>query len=145
VTPQYVPERVERAICCTAQELTSWLPVAFPLAQLKVESSAHLVQARFPDGALTITWQPLEPRRVASLETAQLAVRFQYGGLGATSRSARDASIRRCSREPRANASHLRKTASGRGCGPSVTIHGFGAGAVPRAVLPPRNQDLGEP
>ncbi len=82
MTPQYVPERFERVMGCTARELTSWFPVALPLAELKVEPSAHQVQARFPDGVLTITWQPLALRRIALLEIPQLGVTFQYVGLG---------------------------------------------------------------
>lgn len=82
MTPQHVPERFERVMGCTAQELRAWLPVALPQAELEVESSAPQAQARFGDGALTITWQSLSPRRIALLEIPQLGVTFQYIGLG---------------------------------------------------------------
>jgi hypothetical protein len=66
---------------CTVQELTAWLPVALPNAELAVDSSACRAEARFADGTLTLNWQVKAARRIALLAIPQLGVTFQYVGL----------------------------------------------------------------
>lgn len=82
MTPQNVPEQFDRVMGCTVQELTAWLPVALPHAELAVDLSACRAEARFPDGTLTRNWQLKAARRIALLAIPQLGVTFQYVGLG---------------------------------------------------------------
>ncbi|MCU0919327.1 MAG: hypothetical protein MUF16_03185 [Burkholderiaceae bacterium] len=82
MTAQDIPEQFDRVMGCTVQELTAWLPVALPQAELKVDLSACRAEARFPDGALTLSWQVKAARRIALLAIPQLGVSFQYVGLG---------------------------------------------------------------
>jgi hypothetical protein len=66
---------------CTVEELTAWLPVALPLANLKVDLIGRQARAQYSDGALTLVWEVLPARRIALLEIPQLSVTFQYSGL----------------------------------------------------------------
>lgn len=82
MTPHNVPEQFDRVMGCTAQELTAWLPVALPHAELAVDLSACRAEARFPDGALTLSWQVKPAHRIALLAIPQLDVTFRYVGPG---------------------------------------------------------------
>jgi hypothetical protein len=82
VTPHNIPEQFDRVMGCTVQELTAWLPVALPHADLAVDLSGCRAEARFSDGKLTLNWQVKAERRIALLAIPQLGVTFQYVGLG---------------------------------------------------------------
>ena len=65
MTPVDIPESFERIMGCEARELLAWLPVALPNADVIVEHAAQRAIAHWPEGALTLGWEVLEPRRIA--------------------------------------------------------------------------------
>lgn len=75
-----VPETFERVMGCEARELLAWLPVALPNAEVSVEHTAQRAFAHWPKGSLTLAWEALAARRIASLQIPQLRVTFRYGG-----------------------------------------------------------------
>lgn len=81
MTPAQVPESFERVMGCEARELLAWLPAALPGAETTLDLSRQRVHAHFPEGTLTLTWNALEPRRIARLRIPQLRVSFRYAGI----------------------------------------------------------------
>lgn len=75
----WYPERFEREMGCTEDELLRWLPGALEGATLSLAPGrAH---ARFDAGALQVDWRPLPPRRIALLAMPRLAISFAFDGL----------------------------------------------------------------
>jgi hypothetical protein len=72
-----IPERFERDYGCTLREWQRWLHEAMP--DCTVESTGpgsatvHLAQGR-----LLLSWDVLEPRRIAPIVLPRLAVRFDF-------------------------------------------------------------------
>ncbi len=74
----WYPERFEREMGCTEDELLRWLPGALDGAVLSVGPGQ--VQAGFDAGSATLSWQCLPPRRIALLAMPRLAVTFAFDG-----------------------------------------------------------------
>lgn len=75
----WYPERFEREMGCTEDELLRWLPGALDGAVLRFGPGQ--VQARFDAGSATLSWRSLPPRRIALLVMPRLAVAFSFEGL----------------------------------------------------------------
>lgn len=75
----WYPERFEREMGCTEEELLRWLPGALDGARLTLVPGR--AQARFDSGELQLDWQPLPPRRIALLAMPRLAITFAFTGL----------------------------------------------------------------
>lgn len=86
MTPVDVPEIFERVMGSEARELLAWLPVALPNAEVSVEHTALRAIAHWPQGALTLAWEALAPRRIALLQRPQLRVTCRDGGFDADRR-----------------------------------------------------------
>jgi hypothetical protein len=81
MTPSFVPERFERVMGCTGQELVAQLPGALPNAALTFDKDGLSCTAVDSEGLLRLDWKPLEPTRLGLLVIPRLSVCFQYGGL----------------------------------------------------------------
>ncbi len=75
----WYPERFEREMGCTEDELLRWLPGALDGARLDVGPGQ--ARACFDTGELRLAWQVLAPRRIALLAMPRLAIRFSFDGL----------------------------------------------------------------
>lgn len=71
---------------CTADELVSWLPRALPDADLQIDRENRRASAVWSEGELVLSWQTLEPRRIALLAIPRLQVCFVYRQLNDTQR-----------------------------------------------------------
>ena len=72
----WYPERFEREMGCTEDELRRWLPGALEGAALHPGPGG--VRAEFATGRVTLAWQPLPPRRIALLTMPRLQVSFDF-------------------------------------------------------------------
>lgn len=63
---------------CTADELVSWLPRALPDADLQIDREHRRASAVWSEGGLVLSWQTMEPRRIALLAIPRLQVCFVY-------------------------------------------------------------------
>lgn len=76
----YYAERFDREMGCTEPEWLSWLPGAVRGHPLTLGDG----QARIAidGGALCLTWQVLDPRRIGMVRLPRLAAQFRFDGLG---------------------------------------------------------------
>lgn len=86
MTPAEVPERIERVMGCTPDELRGWLARALPGAGLTIGQGTAL--ASFDDGALRLRWHALPERRIALLAIPSLAVTFEFESMTPVQRHA---------------------------------------------------------
>lgn len=75
----WYPERFEREMGCTEDELLRWLPGALEGATL--HPGTGVVRAEFPAGRVTLAWQPLSPRRIALLAMPRMRVSFNFDAM----------------------------------------------------------------
>lgn len=80
----WYPERFEREMGCTEDELLRWLPGALEGAPLALEPGRAC--ARLGGGELRLSWHALPPRRIALLSMPRLAIVFAFEGLDDTTR-----------------------------------------------------------
>ena len=69
----------EREMGCTEQELRAWLPGAS--GHRAIDWFEHAAEITLDTGGATITWQMLEPRRIALIVLPRLRVRFEAKGI----------------------------------------------------------------
>ena len=70
----------EREMGCTADELRGWLPGASRGSAIEWRESGAVVKV--DEGHATLTWQALEPRRIALITLPRLRVRIEALGVG---------------------------------------------------------------
>ena len=71
----------EREMGCTEAELRGWLPGAS--RQRPITWHADGAELALDGGAVSITWQRAEPRRIALIVLPRLQVRFEARGIDA--------------------------------------------------------------
>jgi hypothetical protein len=69
----------EREMGCTADELRAWLPGAS--AARAITWHERGAEVALDEGSVSITWQALEPRRIALIVLPRLQVRFEARGV----------------------------------------------------------------
>jgi hypothetical protein len=71
----HYPFAFERDMCCTAEELRTWLPGASRNRAIEWQEGAAVVS--IDDGHANLSWRPLEPRRIALMTLPRLHVRIE--------------------------------------------------------------------
>lgn len=75
----HYPFAFEREMGCTAEELRTWLPGASGGRAIEWCESAAVVSLN--EGQATLSWQALEPRRIALITLPRLKVRIEAIGV----------------------------------------------------------------
>ena len=75
----HYPFAFEREMGCTADELRAWLPGASGGRALEWREGGAMVS--LDEGRATLSWQTLEPRRIALLTLPRLRVRMEAIGV----------------------------------------------------------------
>jgi hypothetical protein len=75
----HYPFSFEREMGCTADELRSWLPGASGGRAIEWHQSGAVVA--IDAGHATLSWQTLEPRRIALITLPRLHVRMEARGV----------------------------------------------------------------
>lgn len=78
----HYPFTFEREMGCTADELRGWLPGASRGRAIEWREGGAVVS--IDEGQATLSWQALEPRRIALITLPRLRVAFTAGGVGET-------------------------------------------------------------
>jgi hypothetical protein len=79
-------ERFERDMGCTEADWLRWLPGA--LGENHWKRQERTVGVRIGDGALGLTWQVGEPRKIALVQMPRLTVSFRFAGVDEAARYA---------------------------------------------------------
>jgi hypothetical protein len=80
----FYPPSFDREMGCTEREWLMWLPGAVrdqPLTLGAAEADVDIEGSR-----LRLTWQALEPRRIALMRMPRLAVQFRFEGMSEEAR-----------------------------------------------------------
>jgi hypothetical protein len=75
----HYPFTFEREMGCTAEELRSWLPGASGGRAIEWREGSAVVL--LDEGHATLSWQTLEPRRIALITLPRLRVRTEVTGV----------------------------------------------------------------
>jgi hypothetical protein len=75
----HYPFAFEREMGCTADELRTWLPGASRNRTIEWREGGAVVA--IDDGRADLSWQPLEPRRIALITLPRLHVRIEAIGV----------------------------------------------------------------
>lgn len=75
----HYPFTFEREMGCTADELRGWLPGASRGSAIEWREGAAVVS--IDEGHATLSWQALEPRRIALITLPRLQVRIEASGV----------------------------------------------------------------
>jgi hypothetical protein len=86
MTPSQIPERFERTMGCSQNDLLRWLPDALVGASLDIDPRNRICQARWNWGALKLSWELLEDRKIALLSIPCMKVIFEYTSASAEQR-----------------------------------------------------------
>jgi hypothetical protein len=76
----HYPLTFEREMGCTADELRAWLPGASRGRAIEWRECGAVVS--IDAGHATLSWQALEPRRIALITLPRLRVAFTAAGVG---------------------------------------------------------------
>jgi hypothetical protein len=75
----HYPFAFEREMGCTADELRGWLPGASRDSAIEWREFGAVV--KLDEGHATLSWQTLEPRRIALITLPRLRVRMEASGV----------------------------------------------------------------
>jgi len=80
----FYPPSFDREMGCTEREWLMWLPGAVRDQTFTLDAAEAGVD--FEGGSLRLSWQALEPRRIALMRMPRLAVQFRFEGVSEEAR-----------------------------------------------------------